>query len=110
MAKKDPKVDACIAKSADFVKLILNYIRIVVQAACPDVEEEIKWGMPNYMYKGIMCNMAVFKGHCAFGFWKAKLVFDKANAKDHAEATGNFGRIKSLADSPSEKVLAGYVK
>jgi uncharacterized protein YdeI (YjbR/CyaY-like superfamily) len=103
----DPRVDAYIAKSADFAQPILTHLRAVVQAACPDVEEAIKWGFPHFMYKGMMCSMASFKGHCSFGFWKAQLLLaDQAKQ----EAMGDFGRITSLADLPSKKVLTTYIK
>jgi len=107
MGKKDPRVDAYIEKSADFAKPILKHIRKVVHAACPDVEETMKWSFPHFDYQGIMCSMASFKEHCAFGFWKSALVLgDKATDG----AMGQMGRITSLKDLPSEKVLAGYVR
>ena len=37
MSKHDPRVDEYIAKSADFAKPILNRVRKLVHAACPDV-------------------------------------------------------------------------
>jgi uncharacterized protein YdeI (YjbR/CyaY-like superfamily) len=52
--------------------------------------------------------MAAFKAHCSFGFWKGKLIFGNRSAED--EAMGQFGRIKSLADLPGDKVLLGYIK
>ena len=109
MARKDPRIDAYIAKSADFAKPILKHLRKVVRAGCPEVEETMKWSMPHFDYKGVMCGMAAFKQHCAFGFWKESLVFggDKKEAKT---AMGSFGCIKSLADLPNEKRLIGYVK
>ena len=69
MPKKDPRVDAYIAKSADFAKPILKQLRAMVHAACPQVTEDIKWGVPHFMYHGMLCGMAAFKQHCAFGFW-----------------------------------------
>lgn len=42
MLRKDPRVDAYIAKSADFARPILNRIRKLVHAACPDAVETIK--------------------------------------------------------------------
>jgi hypothetical protein len=53
MGQKDPRVDAYIAKSADFAKPILIHIRKVVHSACPDVVEGMKWSMPHFDYKGI---------------------------------------------------------
>ena len=44
MPKHDSRVDAYIAKSADFAKPILEYIRETAHAAVPDIEETMKWG------------------------------------------------------------------
>jgi len=112
MGKKNPGVDAYIAKSADFAKPILKHIRAVVHAGCPDVVEELKWGFPHFMHKGIVCSMASFKAHCAFGFWKGDLLAKKyADLTDSREsAMGEFGRITSLSDLPDEKRLLRYVK
>ena len=67
-------VDAYIAKSAEFARPILAHLREVVHAACPDVEETMKWSFPHFEYRGLLCSMAAFKEHCAFGFWKGSLV------------------------------------
>ena len=107
MARTDPRVDQYIAKSADFAKPILMHIRKVVHHACPDVEETMKWSMPHFDYKGIMCGMAAFKEHCAFGFWKASLVLDDPAAE---EGMGSFGRLQSTKDLPSDRQLAAYVR
>jgi uncharacterized protein YdeI (YjbR/CyaY-like superfamily) len=109
MARKDSRIDAYIAKSADFARPILKHLRKMVHAGCPDVEETMKWSMPHFDYKGVMCGMAAFKQHCAFGFWKESLVFDSDKTAEKT-AMGSFGGIKSLADLPNEKTLIGYVK
>jgi uncharacterized protein YdeI (YjbR/CyaY-like superfamily) len=108
MGKRDARVDAYIAKAADFARPILEHLRTVVHEACPDVEETMKWSFPHFDYKGMMCSMAAFKEHCAFGFWKDELVLgDGAAGKD---AMGQFGRITTIKDLPSKKVLTGYIK
>jgi uncharacterized protein YdeI (YjbR/CyaY-like superfamily) len=107
MSKKDPRVDAYIARSADFAKPILVHLRKLVHTACPDVQETMKWSFPHFDYKGMMCSMASFKSHCAFGFWKASLVMDGDASRD---AMGHFGRITSFDDLPSDKAIVGYVK
>jgi hypothetical protein len=43
MGKRDKKVDAYIAKSAEFAKPILTHLRELVHKACPEVEEKMKW-------------------------------------------------------------------
>ena len=105
----DPRVDEYIAKSAEFAQPILIHLREVIHAACPEVKETIKWSMPNFDYHGIMCNMAAFKQHCAFGFWKAELLLADEDDKGK-EAMGQFGRITSVKDLPSKTVLTAYVK
>lgn len=109
MATKDPRIDAYIAKSADFAKPILTLLRKVVHAGCPEVQETIKWSRPHFDYKGVMCGMAAFKEHCAFGFWNADLVLDRDKQKEKS-GMGSFGCIKSLKDLPNEKTLIGYVR
>lgn len=112
MGKKDPRVDAYIAKSKDFAKPILEHFRELVHKACPDVEETIKWGFASFDFKGPFCSMASFKQHCAIGFWKAALMKDiklTANAKAET-AMGHLGKITSLKDLPKDKVLISYLK
>lgn len=108
MPKKDPRIDAYIDNAAPFARSILKYLRKVVHAGCPEVEETLKWSMPHFDYKGVMCGMAAFKEHCAFGFWKSTLIL--GNNKVEEEAMGHFGRITSLDDLPGEKTLIGYVR
>lgn len=109
MGKRDARVDAYIAKSADFARPILTHVRELVHAACPDVEEAMKWSFPHFLYKGMLCSMASFKEHCAFGFWKGSLVVEQADGEPE-RGMGQFGRITKLADLPSKKVLTGYIK
>ncbi len=103
----DSRIDAYIAKSADFAQPILKHLRGVVHNACPEAEETIKWGMPNFIYRGkILCIMAAFKQHCAFGLWRGTEAID--HVRD--DAMGQFGRIVSLRDLPGKKALTGYLK
>ncbi|MCI0707405.1 MAG: YdeI/OmpD-associated family protein [Ignavibacteriae bacterium] len=108
MPKTDPRIDAYIANSADFAKPILKYIRAAVHEACPQVEEDMKWRNPTFMYKGILCGMGAFKEHAIFGFWKGTLII--ADKGKSLEAMGSFGRITKVSDLPSKKILIGYVK
>lgn len=107
MPSRDPRVDAYISKAAPFAQPILGHVRTVVHAACPEVEETIKWSFPHFDYKGILCSMAAFKGHCTIAFWNPIQVVGDA-AKDGA--MGEFGRITSMEELPPDEVLAGYVR
>jgi uncharacterized protein YdeI (YjbR/CyaY-like superfamily) len=109
MGTRDPRVDAYLAKSAPFAKPILSHIRKAVHAGCPDVEETMKWSFPHFVYKGVLCSMASFKEHCAFGFWKSSLLGHDAGKKS-SEAMGQFGRITSVTDLPSSSQLVALVR
>jgi uncharacterized protein YdeI (YjbR/CyaY-like superfamily) len=107
-------VDAYIAKSADFAKPILSHLRKLIHDTCPSVEETMKWSFPHFTYKApadrsprVLCSMASFKQHCAFGFWYSDNAGDNQQA---APAMGQYGRITSLADLPKEKVLVQQIK
>ncbi|WP_233841428.1 YdeI/OmpD-associated family protein [Dyella sp. 2HG41-7] len=107
MANRDPRIDAYIAKSADFAKPILEHLRGVVHAAYPDIEEGIKWNCPHFMYDGkLVCSMAAFKQHCALHFWHGKDVVGET----HHEGMGQFGKITSVKELPSKKELVAYVR
>jgi len=108
MPVPDPRIDAYIANAAPFARPILQHLRDTVHAACPDVEETIKWSMPFFLYHGMLCNMAAFKAHCAFGFWKGELLLEQADNKAR-EAMGQFGRITAVADLPPAATLARYI-
>jgi len=108
MGTRDERIDAYIAKSADFAQPVLRNLREIVHEGCPDVEETIKWSFPHFTYKGILCAMAAFKKHCAFHFWRGGLV--DAKLKRSGEAMGQFGRITSMKDLPSKRVLVEYVR
>jgi hypothetical protein len=104
---RDPRIDAYIAKSAEFAKPILRHLRELVHRGFPGIEESIKWGMPHFDHHGIVCSMAAFKEHCAFGFWKGSLVFPSAREQ---EAMGQFGRIRSLGDLPPDAAIVKWVR
>src|ERR1700731_736585 len=106
MARKDRRVDAYIKRAAPFARPILKRLRKIVHIGCPDVEETIKWNSPFFDHKGIVCFMAAFKQHCAFGFWKGSLIFGAENKG----AMGHFGRTTSIKDLPNAKTLVGYVR
>jgi uncharacterized protein YdeI (YjbR/CyaY-like superfamily) len=110
MGSKNPKVDAYIAKSAPFAQPILKRIRELVHAACPDVEEAIKWGSPFFLHHGILCYMPAFKEHCAFGFWHPKMREALKDKEPTSHAAGQFGRLTKVSDLPSKSEFTRLVK
>ena len=108
MDSHDKRVDAYIEKAGSFAKPILTRLRELVHKTCPAAQETIKWGHPSFEYKGMLCGMAAFKQHCAFGFWKHELVMGK-DAKAR-EAMGSFGCLTKLSDLPTTAKFTGLMK
>jgi hypothetical protein len=106
MGTRNPSVDAYIAKAGDFAQPILRYLRDLVHEACPDVEEVMKWSFPNFTYKGMYCNMASFKEHCSFGFWKSSLLPGPSDRN----GMGHFGRITEMKDLPPKREILNLLK
>jgi len=95
----DPRIDAYIARQADFARPILTHIRARVHAACPDVTETMKWSRPFFDYHGHpLAIMSGFKAHASFGFWRR----DAIATGQEGEAMGQFGRLTSVGDLPDD--------
>lgn len=106
MASIDKRVDQYIEKARPFARPVLTHLRGLIHKACPQVSETIKWGMPYFEYHGLLCHIAAFNHHCAFGFWKAALMKDaEMLIANNGKAMGHSGKITSLTDLPSDSVM-----
>lgn len=104
---RDHRVGTYINEAPPFAQPILEHLRDLVHEVCPEVEEDIKWSMPFFNYKGTpICSMAAFKQHCAFGFWRHK---DLMGGKQD-DGMGQFGKLTSLKDLPSGEALAALIR
>ena len=113
MGTKLPAVDAYIEKAKPFAQPVLTHIREVVHAAVPEVEEAIKWSMPFFTVRGIILgNMAGFKEHCSFGLWNndVQAVREASGVEQRGSSMGSFGRITSVKDLPSDKVMSKLIR
>jgi uncharacterized protein YdeI (YjbR/CyaY-like superfamily) len=106
------EVDKYIEKSQPFAQPILQKLRDLVHHFCPGIEEKIKWKFPCFEYKGnMLCSIAGFKNHCAFGFWQAGLLddpnglFEKGKEK---KGMGDLGRLTEVNQLPSEEQWRPY--
>jgi len=112
MPNLDPRVDQYIAEAPEFARPILTHLRKLVHSACPQVEETIKWNMPFFTYKGMVCHMAAFKAHSSLGFWNRELI--AAAHPDFGSISGDgmgqFGRLRSVKDLPKDSAIIKYVQ
>ncbi|MFM5953359.1 MAG: YdeI/OmpD-associated family protein [Novosphingobium sp.] len=98
----NPKIDAYIEKAAPFAQPILRHVRALVHATIPDLDEAVKWGMPHFTYKGKnLAGFAAFKAHAA--------VMIHGDGRQ-GDAMGQFGKIASLDDLPSDRDLAAKLQ
>ena len=104
----DPRIDAYIAKAQPFAQAILAHVRERVHATLPNAEETVKWGMPAYTVGGkIVLITAAFKAHAALNFWRGQELDSSHSA---VGAMGQFGRLKSVDDLPSDADLDRLIR
>lgn len=108
----NPKVDAYFGKAKPFAQPILWHLRQLIHKGCPGIVETIKWSRPFFEYKGmILCNISAFNQHCSFGFWGEEIgtVLREAKVVQNG-GMGSLGRIVSLKDLPSDKLMLGWIR
>ncbi len=104
--RSDPRIDAYIGRAAPFAQPILNHVRERVHAAAPDAEETMKWSAPSFTVDGkILLTMAAFKAHAAVNFWRGQEIGDPK-----AGAMGQFGKLTSVDDLPSDHELDALIR
>lgn len=105
---REPRIDAYIAKAAPFAQPILAKARERVHATLPDAEEAIKWSMPAYMVGGkLVLITAAFKAHAAVNFWRGQ---ELESSHATVGAMGQFGKIKSVEELPSDAELDRLIR
>lgn len=105
---RDPRIDAYIAEAQPFARPILEKVRERVHAVVPGVEEAMKWSMPGYLVdRKIILITSAFKGHAALNFWRGQEIGD---GQPKAGALGQFGRLTSLDDLPSDAELDTLIR
>ncbi|HEX2853400.1 MAG TPA: YdeI/OmpD-associated family protein [Opitutaceae bacterium] len=111
MATKDPRVDSYIAEAGEFARPVLKHLRKLIHEGCPAAVETIKWGCPFFEYHGLLCGLAAFKAHCSLFFWRDIDVSRWLKKTNNAGAgMGQFGKLTSLADLPSDPFLLACVR
>ncbi|HET6431223.1 YdeI/OmpD-associated family protein [Dyella sp.] len=101
----DPRVDDYIAAAAPFARPLLEHLRAVVHAGCPECTETLKWRMPFFEYRGRpLCMMAAFKQHCGFGFWQPEA------KTGETDGMGQYGKLTAVGELPPRRELIAAVK
>jgi uncharacterized protein YdeI (YjbR/CyaY-like superfamily) len=100
---RDERIDTYIGKAQPFAQPILEHIRTRLHIVLPAAQESLKWSMPAYLLNGkIILISAAFKEHVALNFWRGQELRGK---QANADAMGQFGKIRTLGELPSDQEL-----
>ena len=112
MPDDSKRIDAYIAKAADFAQPILKKLREACRKADPALVEELKWGVPSFTKNGLVCAFAAFKQHVTFTFFRGSRLKDPKKLLDPCTtSTVNSRSIKFVAgDGVDAKTLGAYVR
>ena len=100
---RDARVDAYLARAQPFARPILEHVRERVHSVLPQAEETLKWSAPAFTLGGkIVLVLAAFKAHAAINFWRGQELRGEAA---NADAMGQFGKLRSVDDLPSDEEL-----
>lgn len=91
----DPGVQAAFDTLNPTLKPIAEAIREMVLGLSPDIKEELKWGMPNYTYDGLMAYIVFAKNRVSLGFHKGSKI-SSADDRGFLEGTGTYMRHVKL--------------
>jgi len=107
----DARVDAYILKAPEFAQPILERIRASFHAGCPDLKENIKWGVPAFERNGLLGGMAFFKAHVSYGFWRSGEMEDPLGwLGKERKASFMSLKVASVKELPTKAALTKYVK
>jgi hypothetical protein len=69
MNNKATTTDEYLQNLPDWQRTNLDDFRTVIHEVYPDITEEIKWGVPTFINKGVMMfAMSAFKAHTKYNF------------------------------------------
>ena len=85
---------------------ILVQIRKIITSAEIGLEEDWKWGAPNFYYKGKVCWLASFKKHVGINFFKGSLITDKYNLfeKQYEDRINRMIKYTALSEVEEEQL------
>lgn len=100
-------VEGYIAAAPKEARAKLKEIRRLIKSTFPKAEESIKWGIPFYMYFGMLGGFSVFKSHISFGLGGPRLEKkDREALEKQGYATGS----KIIQIKFDQKIPTAFVK
>jgi uncharacterized protein YdeI (YjbR/CyaY-like superfamily) len=107
----DSRVDVYLVEAAPFARPILERVRRAFHVGCPGVLETWKWSSPTFEYHGLLGNVTAYRTHVRITLFRAKELDDPRGLfTEDGERTTFTPRYEALADVPTQRVIAGYVR
>lgn len=70
------KVTKSIESYNDWRGELLKELRALINETAPELTEDLKWGVPVWTYKGLVCAISAFKDHVKMNFFKGAYLPD----------------------------------
>ncbi len=101
-------IDGFIARQPAHLRALLEELRALIEAAAPDAEASLKWGIPNFTVDGaMMCALGAHKAHVNLILAGPPGAFADREGRLQGEGkTGRHLRLTSLGDLPRDAVRA----
>jgi uncharacterized protein YdeI (YjbR/CyaY-like superfamily) len=106
---KAKDVDEYIANAPECTRGILVGLREIFRGASPKLEEEIKWGVPCYGWKGPVGAFAAYQKHVSWGLWKVEGLNDPEGIIGRGGIMKG-GKITKVSEIPPAGKMIGLIR
>ena len=84
-------VETYLEKLRPEIQELVRALREVILSASPGIQESIKWSIPFYTYKGLLCYINPAKNHVSLGFCRGAEL-----SNTQALLTGNGKEVRHI--------------
>lgn len=101
---RDPAIDEIFARLPPELAPIARQLRRVVRSVAPNLEECVKWNIPNWRGHGLVLCLMIYPRHLNLGLWRGA---ELAGSFPIVEGTGKSLRhvkVKSVAGARSPEI------
>ena len=111
MSEIREKIDTYFDSKSPAVAALCRQLEGLVVEAVPEIELAMKWGMPHYDYKGIMCGVGGFKKHATLFLHKGAQLDDSAGLFEGQEGNKTNRTLKvTTAEDIDRDLILRYVR
>lgn len=102
--RQKEEVNHYISNLPDDIQQLTQSLRTLILETDSNLEEEYKWSMPNYSYKGLVCYLQASKQHVNLGFHKGNELKkdDIAHLLQGSGKTMRHIRVKQMEDRQTQ--------